>query len=367
MRRFISTSLILFVALMSFADRLSAQPEAVARPVFRSNVTPVPQQSSADQNSPASQSSPAASQQAPDNSFFALWEKPDVPQPTKTLKLYPKGQNVDMGIVENGKPVTLGPGESNGLSGEERVIRDGWIFNINDNARINIYLPEKPNGQMVVVTPGGGYEFVSSWNEGEYVAKWLNERGIAACTVYYRLPNKHYNVPLTDVQNAFRYCRAHAAEWGIKQIGIMGFSAGGHLAAYASNCYVDRVTRPDFSILVYPVITLEKGQTHEGTRLGLVGDDRALADFYSMERRVSPNTPPTLLLLSADDDTVPTVSSTRYYHKLVEKKVPANIHIFPTGGHGYGFTTSDLGTDGLGKHRELFFDCLQAFLDDVKR
>ena len=300
------------------------------------------------------------------DNFFTLWEKPDVPQPDRTLNLYPKGQDVDMGIIENGRAVTLGPGESNGLKGDEKVARDGWIFNINDNARINIYLPENPNGQMVVITPGGGYGFVSSWNEGEYVANWLNKLGIAACTVYYRLPNTHYRVPLTDVQNAFRYCRAHAAEWGVDQIGVMGFSAGGHLAAYTSNCFVDAVTRPDFSILVYPVITLEPGLTHEGTRLGLVGEDLELADYYSMENRVTANTPPTLLLLSADDDTVPTISSTRYFQKLVENKVPANVHIFPAGGHGYGFTTSDLVNDNLGRYRDLFFSCLRSFLDDMK-
>lgn len=290
-----------------------------------------------------------------------------VPQPSMTLKLYPEGQNSDKGIVENGVNVTLGPGESNGYTGSERSTPSGWIFRIGDDARINVYLPEHPNGQMVVVCPGGGYQFVSTANEGEQVAKWLTERGIACCTVYYRLPNHHHQVPLTDIQNAFRYCRAHAAEWGVKQIGVMGFSAGGHLAAYTSNCFVDDITRPDFSILVYPVLTLEKGLTHEGTREGLVGEDEELTKYYSMENRVTKQTPPTLLLLSADDTTVPPISSLRYFSKLQELGVTVQMNIFPSGGHGYGFTTPDLGNDGLGTHRELFFQCVSHFLEELQK
>lgn len=288
-----------------------------------------------------------------------------IPQPDMTLKLYPEGQNSDKGIVENGISVTLGPGESNGYTSREMALPSGWIFRIGDDARINIYLPEHPNGQMVVVCPGGGYQFVSSANEGEQVAKWLTERGIACCTVYYRLPNHHHLVPLTDVQNAFRYCRAHAAEWGVRQIGVMGFSAGGHLAAYASNCFADDVTRPDFSILVYPVITLEKGVTHEGTREGLVGEDAELTAYYSMENRVTEQTPPTLLLLSADDTTVPPVSSLRYFSKLQELGITVQMNIFPSGGHGYGFTTPELGDDALGAHRELFFQSVSHFLNEM--
>lgn len=289
-----------------------------------------------------------------------------LPEPDMTLKLYPQGQNSNVGIVENGVAVTQGPGESNGLDRGERTTQAGWLFNIGDDARIDIYLPAEdrnPNGQMVVVIPGGGYSFVSAGNEGVQVAKWLTERGIAACVVKYRLPNQHRQVPLTDVQNAFRYCRAHAAQWGIRQIGIIGFSAGGHLAAYASNFYTDDITRPDFSILVYPVITLERGITHEGTRQLLVGEDEELIRKYSMENNVTENTPPTLLLLSADDTTVPPVSSLRYFEQLNKKHVKVQMCIFPSGGHGYGFTTPELGNDALGAHRDLFFQNVAHFLD----
>lgn len=293
-----------------------------------------------------------------------------LPEPDMTLKLYPLGQNSNTGIVENGIPITQGPGESNGLNGGERSMPSGWIFNIGDDARIDIYLPseeQNPNGQMVVVIPGGGYSFVSAGNEGVQAAKWLTEHGIAACVVKYRLPNRHKQVPLTDVQNAFRYCRAHAGQWGVKQIGIMGFSAGGHLAAYASNFYADSITRPDFSILVYPVITLERGITHEGTRQLLVGEDEELIRKYSMENNVTENTPPTLLLLSADDTTVPPVSSLRYFEQLNRKHVKVQMCIFPSGGHGYGFTTPALGNDALGPHRDLFFNNVAHFLDHVRQ
>ncbi len=179
--------------------------------------------------------------------------------PSFRVLLYPEGQDSDKGIVENGKALTLGPGESNGLVGDNVVNPDnGNISNIGDGAYMDIYLPENCNG--------------------------------------------HPSVPLTDVQNAFRYCRAHAGEWGISQIGVMGFSAGGHLAASASTLFVDELTRPDFSVLVYPVISFDEFVTHAGTRLNLVGPraGKDMVEYYSLDRRVGPDTPPTLLLLSAD-------------------------------------------------------------------
>ncbi len=170
-------------------------------------------------------------------------------RPNMTLALYPEGQKVNKGIEENGKTITLGPGESNKIAEPEEMKASGTMSKVGDNARIDIYLPKKPNGQMIVVCPGGGYKNLSTFNEGAYVADWLVKRGISVCVVKYRLPNGHWNVPLNDVQNAFRYCRAHAQEWGVNQIGVMGFSAGGHLAASASTLFVDTVTRPDCSHL----------------------------------------------------------------------------------------------------------------------
>ena len=309
-------------------------------------------------------------------------------RPTKTVLLYPEGQSVDKGITENGVTVTLGPGESNGLSGLIETQNDwGDIGNISDSARIEIYLPKKPNGQMIISCPGGGYQYVSAFNEGAYVADYFVKQGIAVCVVSYRLPNGHWQVPLTDVQNAFRYCRAHAAEWGINQIGVIGFSAGGHLAASASTLFVDEATRPDFSILVYPVISMDLKLTHKGTHDALIGSEQKwldeslpyseymknkaqyeyLMEHYSLEKQVSENTPPTMLLLSSNDGLVVPENSIRYYQALLAHKVSAQIHTFASGGHGWGFHTSEFGRDGLGNYRKPFFTVISTWLEEIKK
>ncbi len=305
-------------------------------------------------------------------------------RPDRTLLLYPQGQNVDQGIVENGKAITLGPGESNEITLEEEIPENGNISNITQPT-IDLYFPKKPNGQLVVVVPGGGYRIVSSYNEGVYVADWMLSQGITVCVVKYRLPNGHWTVPLTDVQNAFRYCRAHAEEWKVKQIGIIGFSAGGHLAASASNLYVDAVTRPDFSILIYPVIQFQSAITHRGTQNNLIGkqelwDDKnltvkeyeekmhryeTLVERYSLEKQVTENTPVTFIAHCLDDKTVPIQNSFCYMLSLKEHKVPAEMHVYPTGGHGWGFTTDKFGKDKIGYCREDFFNELSHWLKRV--
>ncbi|MDD6253393.1 MAG: alpha/beta hydrolase [Candidatus Cryptobacteroides sp.] len=309
-------------------------------------------------------------------------------RPTVTRLLYPEGQNVDKGIVENGTAVTLGPGVSNGFDRPEEMEENGNISYIGDEARIDIYLPspKKRNGQMVVVCPGGGYWIVSSFNEGAYVADWFTKQGIAVCVVKYRLPNGHWEVPLNDVQNAFRYCRAHAGEWGVNKIGVIGFSAGGHLAASASTLYIDEITRPDFSILVYPVISMDPAITHKGTHDNLIGkisdwvnDDMSVRDYarkkdeynrlmdrYSLHKQVNGNTPPAILLLSGNDKTVPVENSLLYYDALRENKVKAQLYIYPYGGHGWGFTTAEFGKERIGIYRQLFFDALKAFLSEIQ-
>lgn len=305
-------------------------------------------------------------------------------RPNQTLKLYPQGQNVNVGLPEAG-----GPLESNGLSGDETLSETGNLGNINDDARIDLYFPKKPNGQMVIVCPGGGYKYVSSFNEGVYVAEWMLARGITVCVVKYRMPNSHWCVPLNDVQNAFRYCRAHAEEWKVKQIGVMGFSAGGHLAASASNLFTDPVTRPDFSVLVYPVITIERPLTHNGTRTNLIGKDdmwnsrdklvdeyeqslmewRSLREVFSLQNMVSSQTPPTYIVLCQDDKTVPAENSMMYYNQLISKKVPAEMHIFPTGGHGWGFSAEKYvgkGNDKFSYARPYFEQTLERWLISVR-
>ena len=260
--------------------------------------------------------------------------------------------------------MTLGPCDDNELRGAHELTGDGNLGNIND-PYIDIYLPKKGNGQMLVCCPGGGYKYCSSYNEGTRVAAWCLKHGIACCVVLYRMPNHHCKVPLTDVQNAFRYCRAHQKEWGIKQLGIIGFSAGGHLAASASTLWVDAVTRPDFSVLVYPVITLEQDVTHKGTRSNLTDNKIDLVEYYSLENQVNASTPQTLLLLCQDDKTVPPENSLRYYFKMIKCKVPGELHIFTSGGHGWGFTTPEYGVDKLSPgQRADFFKILERWLED---
>lgn len=288
------------------------------------------------------------------------------PEADKTVLLYPEGQDTDKGIVENGETVTLGPGESNGITEAETRNKYGNVSLVGDKARMEFYFPEKPNGQMVVVCPGGGYSTVCAIKEGEDVAKWMNKRGVTVCVVVYRLPNGHAKVPLTDVQNAFRYCRKHAAEWGISQIGIMGFSAGGHLAASASVLFTDSITRPDFSVLIYPVIDLAH---HEGTRKELVGDDNMLKEKYSLQNQIGEDTPRTFIALCQDDKVVNPKSSLLYYNSLLDKGIKAEMYIFPTGGHGWGFLNEEIAgrKDGLAGYRNIFGECLGKFLDEVKK
>lgn len=293
------------------------------------------------------------------------------PVKPQTMLLYPEGQQSEKSIDGS-----IGPVVDNGLGAAAENGDRGWIANIGDEASMDLYIPRKTNGKMVVVCPGGGYAGVSATFEGKYVAQWLNERGIAACVVKYRMPNRHWEVPLTDVQNVFRFCRKHAAEWGVEKIGIIGFSAGGHLAASASNLFLDPVTRPDFSILIYPVITMDPKVTHMGTRKALLGegpqqnrDFSDLEQIFSIDRQVSRITPPTYIALCEDDTVVAPENSIRYYRALIEANVPAELHIYPFGGHGWGFFPSkgDAGEDDRMSYcREEFDASLEGWLDRIR-
>lgn len=170
------------------------------------------------------------------------------------------------------------------------------------------------------------------------MAQWFAEHGITAAVLKYRMPNGHPEVPLEDVEQALRIMmglEAGATGFTADKVGIVGSSAGGHLAASASTL---ARTKPAFSILFYPVITAEKGKAHQGSFNALLGDKRnAETDtWYSLQNRVSSETPPTLLLLSDDDRVVPPVNSTLYYNALKDNGVKASMHIYPTGGHGWG-------------------------------
>lgn len=254
------------------------------------------------------------------------------------------------GTSDAQKVVRLWEGEppiSNEIKGEE-VVREGKSSITNVSVpELEIYLPEKAKAtdMAVVVCPGGGYSGLAYDHEGLMVARWLNKEGIAAFILKYRMPNKHKEVPLDDAQQAIRYVREHAGEYGvnISKIGICGFSAGGHLASTASTHFATAgiSTRPDFSILFYPVITMTE-LTHGGSRSNLLGENPSGMDIYmySNEKQVNVNTPPTILLLSDDDKAVLPENSIWYYEALKRNGVSAAMYVFPSGGHGWGFRES---------------------------
>ena len=286
--------------------------------------------------------------------------------PDKTVFLYANDAKaavaaIDDPVVSNNvECLGLKIKEECGITNPECMEGDlGQIREINGTSRFDIYFPENPNGQMVVICPGGGYWVVCTYGEGLYVAEWLLKRGITVAVAKHRMPNGHWTVPLDDIQLIFRYCRAHVAEWGIKKIGVMGFSAGGHLAASASTLYVDDITRPDFSILYYPVITFDKEEYVEhGSRAWLIGSEEYwaarrgmtadeyiarqkayafLKEHYSLENRVNANTPPAFIVLGENDHTVLPMNSILYYQKLLENGIRSELHIFEQGSHGFCF------------------------------
>lgn len=296
-------------------------------------------------------------------------------RPQETVLLYADSfeENIDLVYGEKISYAGFEMEKANGLEGPETLPANGNLGNISKLARFDLYFPKKPNGQMVIVCPGGGYGIVSSYNEGIYVADWMLERGITVAVVKYRLPNYNHSIPYKDVENTFRYCRANAEKWGVKQIGVMGFSAGGHLAATASTLWPDAVTRPDFSILIYPVTTLNPGTTHHGTHKNLLGAKNMIRekylDRYSLDKQVSRFTPPTFITHCSDDSTVPAENSLQYYNRLIDVCVPVEMHMWPTGGHGWGFSAEKFvgkGKDKFVYAREEFERSLERWLEALR-
>ena len=217
--------------------------------------------------------------------------------------------------------------------------------------QLEVYLPNKKSasGQAVIICPGGGYAILAYDWEGTDIAKLLNAKGIAAFVLKYRLPDPLSStapdqVPLMDAKQAMRIVRARATEWNVNpnKIGIMGFSAGGHLASTFSTHFEEN-TKPNFSILIYPVISMDKSITHMGSRNNLIGNNptNAMIKWYSNELQVTSNTPPTFLIHATDDDVVPVENSLLYYQALKVNKVPTEMHIYPAGGHGFGLANGN--------------------------
>jgi acetyl esterase/lipase len=257
--------------------------------------------------------------------------------------------------------VPLWPGEAPGAkrppAGTETVAQGGRLSNI-EVPQYQVYLPEKgkATGAAVVILPGGGYTILAAAHEGEDYAKWLAERGIVGVVVKYRVTNQdalgyQFPVPFLDARRAIRTVRAKAAEWGVdpKKVGVMGSSAGGHLASLCTTRFADSFPqetsdeidqldcRPDFSILIYPVISMDSAISHGGSRRRLLGESPTPEQLalYSTERAVSAKTPPVFLLTTSDDG-VDCRNSLQFAIACKEHKVPVTLHLFEKGGHGYG-------------------------------
>jgi len=251
--------------------------------------------------------------------------------------------------IQDGQVIPLWSGTAPGALGTED----------RDIPAITVFLPRTlaPNTPAVIVCPGGGYTNLASNHEGRQVANYFNSLGVAAFVLRYRLgPRYHHPVELGDAQRAIRTLRSHATEWRLDpaRIGIMGFSAGGHLAMTASTRFdagntsatdtVDRVgSRPDFTILGYPVISMVESWTHQGSKTNLLGNnpDPELAKSLSGEQAVTKDTPPTFIFHTNADTAVPAENSVQYYLALRKSGVPAEMHIFEKGPHGVGLANDD--------------------------
>lgn len=248
----------------------------------------------------------------------AMQDLPQWPLPDLMFDLWPDGAPTD-----------------NGLTGDE-IDYGNHVSNVT-HPTLAVYLPENPNGLALLVCPGGGYVDVWDKTEGYVNSRWFTEQGIVYAVLKYRLPNGHPEVPLDDVHQAMRILWDHAEEYGFERLGIAGCSAGGHLAATASTHFTTPEERPDFTILFYPVVTMDAAFTHGGSRYYLLGREpsQELVDSYSNEKQVTPDTPPAFIMANSDDGLVPCENSIEYYKALRANGVPAALHIYPEGGHGW--------------------------------
>lgn len=269
---------------------------------------------------------------------------------TLTIKLWPDGipgSITDASYVEK---ITTVDGR---ITRCERVV----------NPDLSVFLPapDKANGAAVLICPGGGYGALAFDHEGNAIAKWLNDNGIAGIILKYRLPSDQImkdksTGPLQDAQEAMRVIRRNASDWKIDpgKVGVIGFSAGGHLASTLSTHYAEKVyevkdnssARPDFSLLIYPVVSFDTTITHRGSRNNLIGikPDARLVERFSNELQITNETPPAFLVHSADDKAVPVMNSIGYFRGLQKNNIPAELHVFQKGGHGYGLAI-DRGTE----------------------
>ena len=258
------------------------------------------------------------------------------------------------GFAQKGTKMDLWPKGAPNNNGDEK-----------DKAELTVYLPDakKATGRAVVCCPGGGYSHLAMDHEGHQWAAFFNNQGIALIVVKYRMPHGNYKIPISDSEEAMKTVRRNAVEWHIDRnnVGIMGFSAGGHLAStIATHSKADAA--PNFQILFYPVITMDPAFTHKGSHDNFLGTDRSKKEMkkleheYSNDIQVNRTTPRVFLALSDDDHAVPASNGFNYYSECYRHDVPASIHIYPTGGHGWGYRES------FAFHYQMVFE-LKAWLE----
>jgi len=292
--------------------------------------------------------------------------------------------------LADGQEINLWPGKAPGsenVNFHNEVIERSKNPSKHDRAMVHIdrphmvvRLPKNPNGTAIIIGPGGGYARVVIDKEGDDIANWLKSLGVTVFILRYRLPDDNHNknredVALEDGQRAVRIVRAHAKEWGLNEhkIGIMGFSAGGHMASSVSVFYNRKVyepvdaadklsARPDFSVLGYPVISMLDEYAHNGTKKRLFHGkpSQAQMEKYSTELHIDKNTPPAFVFCAKDDDVVPAINSVRYAEKLRSFGIPMELHVYTYGGHGFG-----IGTKLKTGAREWSKAC-EAWLRDMK-
>lgn len=276
---------------------------------------------------------------------------------TNLLVISLNAQVTTMKLWPGGIPGSISGSDYQEVSTVENGIITRWI-KVTDPS-LTVFLPpkEKATGTAVLICPGGGYGALAFNHEGNDIAKWLNDNGIAGIILKYRLPSdlimKDKSIgPLQDAQEAMRTIRRNAVSWNINpsKIGVIGFSAGGHLASTLSTHFDEKVydvkdnisARPDFSILMYPVITMDASFTHMGSRRNLIGENPSeeAVRHFSNELQITEKTPPAFLVHSADDKAVPIKNSMTYYEALSKLNIPSELHIFRKGGHGYGLAVN---------------------------
>jgi acetyl esterase/lipase len=277
------------------------------------------------------------------------------------------GQDFTLKVWPNGAP------NDNGMKEPEEKFEGVRVRKVSE-AEMYVYLPEKEDntGAAVVICPGGGYGMEAMDHEGYQMAEWLKSKGIAGIVLKYRLPYGHHEIPSGDARQAIRIVRMNAEKWGVNpaKVGIAGSSAGGHLASTVGTVFdkgnpagktpEEKIScRPDFMLLLYPVISFDESVGHMGSRKNLIGEgnDWNLAKKYSNELNVTTETPPTFLVLADDDKAVIPENSIRFYMALKKNNVPAEMHIFREGAHGFGMTKKNLPVD---KWPDLFYNWLKA-------